>query len=154
MKKMNGHQDDRIGPLTLLKTLNCNIDSLDKDFAIKYMGEHTVLFNPVTLDMGSIYCQGGLVISGIKYSIYSSALHTSAVVYLSSTLNILVEVLTHDTAWKYIIIARKDSNWNTYVLVTKWLSRDTVTCRIILQRKKNAHLTILDVMHKMNIQNI
>ena len=131
-----GHQDDYTRPLTILEYLNCEMDELANLIARNQMIYNKKNFITTTLGLGSVSCNGKLIVSKIRASLYSTSLQQKNLTFLSDKLGIDNDSLVNDTSWKSYGYARKESSWSTQKFITKWMSGDTATGRVMVQRKQ------------------
>ena len=104
-----GHRDDFIRPLTVLEYLNCEMDELAKLIARNQMVYNKKNFVTTTLGFGSVSCNGKLVVSKIRASLYSIILQQKNLTYLSDKLGIDNDSLVYETSWNSYGYARKEA---------------------------------------------
>lgn len=88
-----GHRDDYIRPIVVLECLNSQIDDLAKLIARNQILYNKTKFVPTTLGLGSISCNGTLLVSKIRASLYTLILQQKNVTYLSNKLGIDYDTL-------------------------------------------------------------
>ena len=136
-----GHQDKLTRHLTITEKLSCQMDSLAKEIATKYIAqEHkNTSFHSTNLGYGSITYNNTLVTSKVQSTLYTHILHNEMCAFLSSKLNITMDNLLHNIHWPSFTTARKESPLSLQIFISKWLSGDTATGRVMAQRKQRQH---------------
>ena len=86
------------------------MDDLAKLMARNQMIYNKTKFATTTLGFGSISCNGKLVVSKIRASLYSIILQQKNLPYLSDKLGIEYDILVCETSWKSYGYARKESS--------------------------------------------
>ena len=134
------HQDDLGGPLAIEATLNCKVDSLAKKFATDHIKSQTSInFQHTTIGLGSILCGGHLISSRLQHSMYKMIMHKKLVSKLSNMMDIPNNTLQDLVHWDSLGQARKEAPLNLKIFITKWISKETATGIVMVQRKKRLH---------------
>jgi len=131
-----GHQDDLHRPLTQIETLNCRMDTAAKSIALaRINGESPVpQFKPTQIGYGTITCNGLLIPSRVQTSLYAHITHNSMIKWLEAHSSL--DTSKVNIHWPSLAKARKEASFSLTLFITKWLSGDTSTGRVMLQRKK------------------
>ena len=122
---VRGHQDDRIGPLTFLESLNVRMDLLAKSIAQTYIHNGCPSLNTF-----STVGYGTITIRGIQ-----NIHHQDMVYFLGNHLSIDEQRVHTDLAWHSFRKARKECSFPMQKFISKWLSGDTVTGLVMKRRK-------------------
>ena len=133
-----GRQDDLGRSLTQMEALNCRVDVYAKEIAILKMPgvAPNQLFNPTTLGMGTITCSSTLITSRIQQSLYKQATHQYLVAALAKNPEVPVDLRQVKIEWESYAKARKEAPKKIQLFITKWLSGDTATGRVMVRRKE------------------
>ena len=83
------------------------MDDLAKLIARNQMVYNKTKFDLTTLGLGSISCNGKLVVSKIRASLYAIILQQKNITYLSDMLDIDYDALVHENTWKSYGYTRK-----------------------------------------------
>ena len=158
---VKAHQDDIHKELTIQETLNCRMDTLAKDIATTYMQtSHRVKFSPSSLGFGTVKCNGVVIGSRLQHSLYKSILHSKMVARFSILLHIPETTLIDTVNWRVLNTARKEARLPIKIFISKWISKDTATGVIMVQRKKIlhancplCHLANEDTLHVLRCQS-
>ena len=87
---IKAHQDDLHRPLTVNETLNCQMDTLAKDIAIRHIrNKSTRTFHTTTLGFGTVSCARVMVTSKFQQSLYYFILRINTISRLSVLLKCL-----------------------------------------------------------------
>ena len=133
---VRGHQDDVQRPLTVLETINCEMDFDAKLVATQYIhnGCPPTRFTPSTKGMGTITIRNQLVCSKIQQSLYQSVLHHNFVDRIAEKFG--SDPITFDelTNWKAYKLARKSARFAIQKFISKWISGDVPTGSVMKQR--------------------
>jgi hypothetical protein len=137
---VRGHQDDRIGPLTFLESLNVRMDLLAKSIAQTHIRNGCPdLPTSSTVGYGTITIRGIMVCTNLQRTLYQSIHHQDMVTFLANHLSI-DEQLVHTTlAWHSFRKARKECSFPMQKFISKWLSGDTATGLVMKRRKQRLH---------------
>ena len=133
-----GHQNDTGRQLTNLEKLNCDRDSDAKMFARSNI-EVNVPPTPHSssdLGFGTITCGSTLVTSNIQSSLYKTVTHTNMLKWLSCHGEDSCDLTSVKVDWKSFMTARKEVTLQTKLFITKWLSGDTATGKVMCRRKQ------------------
>ena len=150
---MYGHQSLDNGPLTIQAKLNEKIDILAKRTEMKHIESKSQLqLGSSSLGIGTISCNGRLITSRIHHSLYDTILHNQLIVWYAYRNNIPLDLLQNNVAWRAFKGARKKGRLGITTFMTKWVSDDTATGRVMLRRKKLYIRTAHDAMLQINVQ--
>ena len=133
-----GHQNDTGRQLTNLEKLNCDRESDAKMFARSRI-EGKVPPTPHSssdLGFGTITCGSTLVTSNIQSSLYKTVTHTNMLKWLSCHGEDSCDLTSVKVDWKSFMTARKEVTLQTKLFITKWLSGDTATGKVMCRRKQ------------------
>ena len=135
-----GHQDINDSSLTRQAKLNNKMDLMAKDIALEQIATDTTLWRePSTLGIGSIRCGGKLITSRIQQTLYTRILHDKLISWYSKKHHIPHDVLKNNVSWRAYNLARKEGRSSLNTFITKWVSGNTATGRVMLMRKKRLH---------------
>lgn len=121
----------------MLEKSNCRMDSLVKDIArkeIRYPSVSTI--TRTTAGIGTITQDDSIVTFRVQHSLYSRILHPNIVSWYSEKFGANKELLKEQVHWRSFKLARKDSRFGLSMSITKWLSEDTATVKVMVQRKQ------------------
>ena len=93
-------------------------------------------FKNTTLGLGTITCANVLITSRIQQFLYKQVTHRKFISALAENPEVHVDLAGINIEWEAFVKARKEATKNVQRFVTKWLSGDTVTCRVVVQRKQ------------------
>ena len=93
-----GHRDDCNMTLTVIESLNFQMDDLAKLITRNQMISNKTKLSPTTFGIGSISCNGKLVVSKIRASLYKIILQQKNITYLSIKHHISYDSLENGTA--------------------------------------------------------
>ena len=130
------HQDDLARPLSMLEQLNCRMDTLATDIAqeeIRIPQVGSLLRNSVRV--GYIICDKTIIASRIQQNIYTHILHSKFTIYYAGKYNINPDLMTKEVHWRSFQLARKENRFGMNIFITKWISGDTATGSVMVQRK-------------------
>ena len=132
-----GHQDDLGRPLTQLETLNCIVDEYAKDIARQQMNGTLppLHFSTTSLGFGSVKCHGHLITSNLQGSLYKQVTKYNYLTSLGQHSEFPLNFAKVNVHWESFSTARKEASFSTNIFLTKWLSGDTATGRVMVQRK-------------------
>ena len=137
-KHVYGHQDVLGRQLTSLESLNCRVDQWAKEIAQRHI--HGLIpnltFHTSSLGYGTITCKGHLVTSKIQSTLYNQITKNNFIKALSKNTEVPRNFNTLSVNWWTFGKARKESSFNIQTFITKWLSGDTATGRVMKARKK------------------
>ena len=158
---VRAHQDDTLKELTIPEILNCRMDTLAKDIATTFIQHrHSINFAPSSLGFGTVTCNGVIIGSRLQHTLYNSILHAKIVTRLSILLHIPESILHDAVNWRVLSTARKEARLQLKIFITKWISKDTATGVIMVQRKKRlhsncplCHLPNEDTLHVLQCQS-
>ena len=126
----------------MLKKLNCRIYSLAKDIAreeIRCPNLSTITHTTAGID--TISHDNSIATSRVQHILYSRMLHSNLVSWYSGKFGIDKELLTEQVHWRSSKLARKESRFGLSVFITKWLSGDTATGKVMVQRKQRVDIS-------------
>ena len=95
---------------------------------------NTLLCNSIGL--GTITCDKTIIASRIQHSIYTHILHSKFTIYYAKKYNINPDLMTNEVYWKSFQLARKENRFGMNIFITKWISGDTATGNVMVQRKQ------------------
>jgi hypothetical protein len=136
---VRGHQDDHIGPLTFLESLNVRMDLLAKSIAQTHIRNGCPDLPTSSTVIWYYYYSRIMVCTNLQRTLYQSIHHQHMVTFLANHLSI-DEQLVHTTlAWHSFRKARKECSFPMQKLISKWLSGDTATGLVMKRRKQRLH---------------
>ena len=130
---VRGHQDDTGRTLTLLESLNCQMDALAKTLATSApirRSFHT------SLGIGSISCHGSPISSCVQQSLYQIIVRQHYIQTLCHRLDLAPQFMRSRVHWWSFRRARRISPISQRIFVTKWLSGDVATGAVMFQRRQ------------------
>jgi hypothetical protein len=133
-----GHQDKLGRPLSQLETLNCIVDDFAKEIATKQIDGllPDLKFSPTGIGFGTIKCNGKLITSNLQRSLYKEVTKKKFIDALSLNTENPFDFSTVNVHWESFSTARKEASLSTQTFITKWLSGDIATGRVMVNRKK------------------
>ena len=133
-----GHQDKLGRPLSQLETLNCIVDDFAKEIATKQIDGllPNLKFSPTDIGFGTIKCNGKLITSNLQRSLYKEVTKKNFIDALSLNTENPFDFSTVNVHWESFSTARKEASLSTQTFITKWLSGDIATGRVMVNRKK------------------
>ena len=133
-----GHQDNLGRPLSQLETLNCIVDDFAKDIAKKQIDGLLpgLQFSSTDIGFGTVKCNGILITSNLQRSLYTEVTKKNFIDALSLNTENPLDFSTVNVHWESFSIARKEAALSTQTFITKWLSGDTATGRVMVNRQK------------------
>jgi len=137
---VRGHQDDRIGSLMFLESLNVRMDLFAKSIAQTHIRNGCPdLPTSSTVGYGTITIRGIMVCTNLQRTLYQSIHHQDMVTFLANHLSI-DEQLVHTTlAWHSFRKARNECSFPMQKFISKWLSGDTATGLVMKRKKQCLH---------------
>ena len=142
------HQDTNKVPLLRLEKLNNKMDIMAKTIALEYIEtETTQQLLPTPLGIGTNICGGELIISRVQHTLYTNILHDKLILWYADKHTILLNLLKTKVSLYKIHLARNDGRFVLNNFMTKWISGDTATDRVMLIRKKYFIKVVLDTRH-------
>ena len=137
-KHVYGHQDDLGRPLTPLESLNCTVDIFAKEIAHKQIDGllPDLEFSPTDKGYGTITCNGIMVTSKLQRTLYHHVTKNNFVKALGTNPEVPMDFSTVKVHWWSFGKARKEARYHTQTFITKWLSGDTATGRVMVNRKE------------------
>ena len=137
---VRGHQDDRIGPLTFLESLNVRMDLLAKSIAQTHIRNGCPdLHSSSTVGYGTITIRGIMICTNLQRTLYQSIHHQDMVTFLANHLSIDEQIVHTTLAWHSFRKARKECSFPMQKFISKWLSGDTATGLVMKRRKQRLH---------------
>jgi hypothetical protein len=137
---VRGHQDDHVGPLTFLESLNVRMDLLAKSIAQAHIHNGCPAHNTFsTVGYGMITIRGIMVCTNLQRTLYQHIHHQDMVYFLANHLSIDEQRVHTDLAWHSFDKARKECSFPMQKFISKWPSRDTATGLVIKGRKQRLH---------------
>ena len=132
-----GHQDDSGKELTQLENLNCRVDLWAKDKAQQQITGllQNLTFNPTEQGYGTITCNGRLITSKIQSTLYKQVTKRIFITALGKNTEIPKDFLSLNINWWTFGKARREATDNLQTFITKWLSGDTATGKVMVARK-------------------
>ena len=133
-----GHQDKLGRPLSQLETLNCIVDDFAKEIATKPIDGllPDLKFSSTDIGFGTIKCNGKLITSNLQRSLYKEVTKKNFIDALSLNTENPFDFSTVNVHWESFSTARKEASLSTQTFITKWLSGDIATGRVMVNRKK------------------
>ena len=131
-----GHQDDLHRPLTQIEKLNCRMDTAAKSIALAYIRGETAKprFPPSQIGFSTITCNNKLIPSKIQRSLYLHITHNAMITWLEK--HTPLNTSNVNLHWESFATARKEASFSLTLFITKWISGDTATGRVMVQRKQ------------------
>ena len=86
--------------------------------------------------MGTTTCKGELVTSRSQHNLYAKIVSSKLLQLYSDKINIPEYLIAGNMHWRSFNLARTESRFSLITFITKWLSGDTATGRVMVQRKK------------------
>lgn len=138
---INGNQVNLNRPLTFLEQLNCQMDEMAKHIALGKTNDinYASTFYPKSLGYGTIIHNNSIITTKLQSSLYNNILYKEMYQHLAPKLNISLPVLTSEVHWSSFKVARKESPMAIQSFITKWLSEDTATGRVMVRRNQRQH---------------
>ena len=132
-----GHQDDLGRKLTQLEQLNCRVDIWAKEIAQKQISGAIpkAEFTATTCGFGTITCKDVLITSNLQSNLYKHVTKHNFISTLSTNPEVPKDFSSLRINWGTFSKARMESSLNMQTFVTKWLSGDTSTGRVMKARK-------------------
>eukprot|EP00979_Chaetoceros_neogracilis_P010569 scaffold2500_cov172-Chaetoceros_neogracile.AAC.2 len=131
-----GHQDNLKRPLTLLEKLNVQMDARAKHIALNHQHYRTHQLSEQHAGYGKIFIDGILVTGHIQKTLSHHILHKQMIEFLANKWSIDEETLTTQVDWYAFGKARKEASFPIQRFMSKWISGDTATGRVMLRRKQ------------------
>ena len=133
-----GHQDSKNRTLTILEQLNCLMDTKAKAIATTHIDCNTTIppFAATSLGYGTIKCGSKLITSNLQSSLYNQITLNNMIEWFSTNSEVKVNLTQSKLAWHCFSQARKEVSLPMNLFITKWLSGDTATGRVMCQRKQ------------------
>ena len=137
-KHVKGHQDTTSATLTPMEHLNCVMDRNAKQIARKAINEQlqSPPSLPTSLGFGTITCNSTSITSNLQSSLYEQITTMRLLNRLASIddegsdLNVIpLHLQSYATARKEVSLSMK-------IFITKWISGDTATGKVMKRRKK------------------
>ena len=121
-----------------MERLNCVMDSDAKDLARKAIDNHvqTPSSPPTSLGFGTITCDSTTISSNLQSSLYHHITSIQMFKWLAGSDNECSEIDVVPLHRQSYATARKESSLSTKLFITKWVSGDTATGRVMKRRKK------------------
>ena len=137
-KHVYGHQDDTGKQLTQLEKLNCRVDLWAKEIArIQMEGLlPTIAFHPTHHGYGTITCNGQLITSKVQNYLYKLVTKKQFLSALGKNTETPKDFTSLNINWWAFGKARGEASTNMQTFITKWLSGDTATGRVMVARKE------------------
>ena len=92
-------------------------------------------FSTTSLGFGSVKCHGHLITSNLQGSLYKQVTKYNYLTSLSQHSEFPLNFTKVNVHWESFSTARKEASFSTNIFLTKWLSGDTATGRVMVQRK-------------------
>ena len=132
-----GHQDKLGRTLSQLETLNCIVDDFAKEIATKRIDGLLLglQFSSTDVGFGTVKCNGKLITSNLQRSLYKEVTKKKFLDALCLNTEMPLDTSTVNVHWESFRIARKESPLSTQTFMTKWISGDTATGRVMVKRQ-------------------
>ena len=132
-----GHQDESGRQLTSLEKLNCKVDLWAKEKAQEQINGllQNTSFTNTEQGYGTITCNGRIITSKIQSTLYHQITKKNFLKALGESEEIPKNFLSLNINWQSFGQARKEATDNIQTFITKWISGDTATGRIMVARK-------------------
>ena len=130
-------------PLLVKRLLNCRIDKFAKEIArahIRHPWERRY-YIPTTLGIGSIVCRGHVITTRVQKSLYDAILHGDMMGPLGDILGLEGKFVDLVVSWPSYRRARKMVGSSRQHFITKWVSGNMATGRVMKQREQRLHDT-------------
>ena len=134
------HQKYFLQPLPMLAKLNSKMDIIAKKITMEHIvrtSAHQTA--PTFLGTGTIMCREELITSQIQQSLYTCILHNKLVKWHLKTLDIPLNLLREQVAWRVFEKSRSEGRIELKTFMNKWISGNTATGKIMRMRKKSSH---------------
>ena len=125
--------------------------SMAKSIVIEHIEgtDNTNFFHTTSIGYGSIAYKNILITSKIQSSLYRNIVHDDLCQLLSEKFDINIELL-YTVHLPSFTTAREESPLSLQVFISKWLSGDTATRRVMMQCKKKNILSAHIAKTQMN----
>ena len=132
-----GHQDESDRQLTQLERLICRVDLWAKEKAQQQIAGllHNLTFTPTNQGYGTITCNGRLITSKVKSTLYKQVTMRKFITALGKNKDIPKYFSCLNINWWSFGKAHRESTDNIQTFITKWLSGDTATGRVMVTRQ-------------------
>ena len=151
-----GHKDDLHRQLTQMEALNCRVDTYAKEIA-GYRMEKLIpkqLFKPTDLGIGTITCSNILITSKVQQSLYKMITHKTLIQAMSKDQEVDADLTRINIDWQAFSKARKESSKKLQLFITKCLSGNTATGRVMVKGSNAYHPNVPAANMKINIYSI
>ena len=114
------------------------MDSDAKQFATSQIESNlpSVTHSASEIGFGTFTCGATLVTSNIQSSLYNAVIRTNMLKWLNCHGEDPSDLTSANIDWNCFSNARKEVTLQTKLFVTKWLSGDTVTGKVMCRRKQ------------------
>ena len=137
-----GHQDETGMPLSVKQLLNCRMDKFAKEIARAHIRRpRERRYIPTTLGIGSIVCRGQVITTRVQKSLYDSILHGDMMGHIGDILGLEGEFVDSVVSWPSYRRARKMVGSSRQHFITKLVSGNMATGRVMKQREQRIHDT-------------
>ena len=138
LQHVYGHQDTSKITLSPLERLNCDMDADAKEIAHNSVNRDVpkTTFPPTSLGLGTITCGGKLITSSIQTSLYNHITTSAMYAWLSKNTEADAHLNYQSLALNCFATARKETSLGMKLFITKWLSGDTATGKVMKLRKQ------------------
>ena len=136
-KHVKGHQDSSASTLSPLEELNCLMDHDAKDIARRAIADNVTPPSsfPNSLGFGTIICKTTPITSNLQSNLYNQITSNQLIRWLADNEEENSEIDKVSLHHQSFATARKESSLSIKLFVTKWISGDTATGRIMKRRK-------------------
>ena len=116
------------------------MDSDAKQIAVSHIENDIppITHSPSDLGLGTITCGTTLITSSIQSSLYTAVTHRKMMKWLSCHGEDPSDLISISIYWKSFSKARKEVSLQTKLFITKWLSGDTATGKVMYRRKQRS----------------
>ena len=137
-KHVKGHQDTTSVTLTPMEHLNCVMDHDAKRIARRAIKNHTrpPTSLPTSLGFGTVTCSSTTITSNLQSSLYRQITTNNLLKWLAYNDEEGSEIDVIPLHLQSYTTARKESSLSMKLFITKWISGDTATGRMMKRRKK------------------
>ena len=136
-----GHRDETSDNLTVPERLNCRMDLLAKSIALAYIEgpRRPISFHCSDRGIGTVKCMGKLVTSRIQHSLYDIITHDGMTIQLCDAMELDPDTFDSSVDWPSFRRARRSSKPSRKRFITKWISGNTATGRVMLNRQRRPY---------------
>ena len=135
---MYGYQDYLVRPLTSLELLTVRMDNRAKNIAQNHLRYRFPAQTERIEGYGTVTIADLLVTSSLQSTLCQNILHQQMVEYISNQFSIEGHLITIQVDCHSFDKGWKEGSFPIQWLISKWISEDTATGRVITQRRKQS----------------